>query len=94
MNEILDITFSVRELLIPCGVIIAVFVVLIWKLLNKTNQAIEVTHEEMPAIQENTLNQFEDYELVAAITAAIACSLGTDSNGLVVKSIKRIPKTR
>lgn len=34
----------------------------------------------------------QEQELAAVITAAIAASIGTESNGLVVRSIKRIPK--
>ena len=36
----------------------------------------------------------EDAELVAVISAAIAAYEGTSSNGLVVRSIRRVQKTR
>ena len=35
----------------------------------------------------------DETELVAVIAAAIAASEGTDPNGLVVRSIKRVGKT-
>ena len=40
-----------------------------------------------------TVEEEDDLELVAVIAAAIAASEGTDPNGLVVRSIKRVGKT-
>ena len=45
-----------------------------------------------PAVEE-TVEEEDDLELVAVIAAAIAASEGTDPNGLVVRSIKRVGKT-
>ena len=42
---------------------------------------------------EETVEEEDDLELVAVIAAAIAASEGTDPNGLVVRSIKRVGKT-
>ena len=39
-------------------------------------------------------NLAEDEELVAVITAAIAASTGTPADGLVVRSIRRVPRAR
>ena len=46
----------------------------------------------VPAVEE-TVEEEDDLELVAVIAAAIAASEGTDPNGLVVRSIKRVGKT-
>ena len=43
--------------------------------------------------EEETVEEEDDLELVAVIAAAIAASEGTDPNGLVVRSIKRVGKT-
>lgn len=102
MNEILDITVSIRELLLPMGIIIAIFlffllrlIIIAGKLENLMSKKDIIKQEGMgqstvSSYKEENLVQEE--ELVAVITAAIASTLGTDSNGLVVKSIKRIPK--
>ena len=45
-----------------------------------------------PAVEE-TVEEEDDLELVAVIAAAISASEGTDPNGLVVRSIKRVGKT-
>ena len=44
-------------------------------------------------VVEETVEEEDDLELVAVIAAAIAASEGTDPNGLVVRSIKRVGKT-
>lgn len=50
--------------------------------------------EPAPApVVEETVEEEDDLELVAVIAAAIAASEGTDPNGLVVRSIKRVGKT-
>ena len=44
-------------------------------------------------VVEETVEEEADLEFVAVIAAAIAASEGTDPNGLVVRSIKRVGKT-
>ena len=46
-----------------------------------------------PAVEETVEEEEDDLELVAVIAAAIAASEGTDPNGLVVRSIKRVGKS-
>ncbi len=45
------------------------------------------------AVEEAVEEEEDDLELVAVIAAAIAASEGTDPNGLVVRSIKRVGKS-
>ncbi len=45
-------------------------------------------------IVSNEESEADDYELVAVITAAIAASEGTSSNGLVVRSIKKVGRAK
>lgn len=46
-----------------------------------------------PVVEETVEEEEDDLELVAVIAAAIAASEGTDPNGLVVRSIKRVGKS-
>lgn len=55
---------------------------------KKADKKVEVKPIE-PVVQ--TIQEQDDTELVAVITAAIAAMTGSSTNGLVVKNIKRIP---
>ena len=55
--------------------------------------AVEPAAQEEP--EEAEAEEDEDsLEIVAAITAAIACCLGTSTDGFVVRSFKRVGKKR
>lgn len=43
-----------------------------------------------PAVEQPVHNTADDAELVAVLTAAIAASMGTSTNGLVVRSYRKI----
>jgi len=60
---------------------------------NRTTsiQAVDNTIAQIIQKEENEMN---DLELIAVITAAIAASQGTSSDGFVVRSIKKINKSR
>lgn len=47
-----------------------------------------------PAVEEETVEIEDEAELVAAITAAVACCLGRSTDGLVVRSFRRIGRKR
>lgn len=61
-------------------------------------KAEEVKTEEIPAAPvEQVVTESaatDDAELVAAITAAVACCLGRSTDGFVVRSFRRIGKRR
>ncbi len=61
-------------------------------------KAEEVKTEEIPAAPvEQAVTESaatDDAELVAAITAAVACCLGRSTDGFVVRSFRRIGKRR
>lgn len=50
--------------------------------------------KESIVIEETDNNIIDDFELVAVITAAIAASLNTSTDKLLVKSFKRLPNSR
>ena len=59
----------------------------------KVEQVEEVIATESP-VQESEPELSDDLELVAVITAAIAAYTGNSTDGLVVRSIKRVSKKR
>lgn len=60
------------------------------KLQKKKTPAVEVT-PATPVAEETVADETDDLELIAVITAAIAASEGTSTDGFVVRSIKRRP---
>ena len=76
------------------------FVISLFKYINKFEQkknAKPVKSEPVQnSVQEETVQEdyVDDYELVAVITAAIAATEGTSSDGFVVRSIKRVPNSK
>jgi len=48
--------------------------------------------DEITAVISAVLASMDDEETVAAITAAIACMLGRNTNDFIVRSIKRSPE--
>ena len=59
-------------------------------LLNKDKKKAPVPEKASQAVPEQTTKgAINDNELVAVITAAIAASLGTASNGIVIRSLRR-----
>lgn len=59
---------------------------------KKDNKAVETkTIQQVSQPVVNTVVEEDDTELVAVITAAIAAMIGTNSSGLVVRNIKRLP---
>ncbi|MFT4105872.1 MAG: OadG family protein [Lacrimispora sp.] len=94
MDQILDITFRLRDLIVPCVIIIAVFVFLIGKLMAKKQEnEKDFAAESMPAVTatEPSCSSI-DREVVAVITAAIYEVMGKENRGLTVRGIRRIPK--
>ena len=63
-----------------------------FKFIHEAEKASEPAPAPAPVVEE-TVEEEDDLELVAVIAAAIAASEGTDPNGLVVRSIKRVGKT-
>lgn len=63
------------------------------KLSRKEKKEVKEVKEENPAASEvvTEIDETDDLELIAVITAAIAAQEGTDTNGFVVRSIKRRP---
>ena len=55
--------------------------------------AVEDEATQEPA-EEETVVVEDEAELVAAITAAVACCLGRSTDGLVVRSFRRIGRKR
>lgn len=78
------------------------FIISLFKYINKIgNKKTDTSNDEKQGIDNaitqivsNEENEVDDYELVAVITAAIAASEGTSSNGLVVRSIKKVGKAK
>ena len=73
------------------------FVIYCFKYINKleskkTNELSEAKVQRIPEpdIITDVENNSDDLELVAVITSAIACSLNTTSDNLVVRSIRRV----
>ena len=64
------------------------------KLSGKAETKEEPAAAPAPAPAPVQENLAEDEELVAVITAAIAASTGTPADGLVVRSIRRVPRAR
>ncbi len=59
---------------------------------KKDNKAVEnKTIQQSPQPVVNAVVEEDDTELVAVITAAIAAMTGTNTSGLVVRNIKRLP---
>ena len=56
--------------------------------------SIQAVDNTITQIIQKEVNEINDLELVAVITAAIAASEGTSSNGFVVRSIRKTNKTR
>ena len=55
----------------------------------------EVAEEEAPVVEEVvTVDETDDLELIAVITAAIAAQEGTSTDGFVVRSIRRRPSNK
>lgn len=50
--------------------------------------------EEKAVVEEVYVNATDDLELVAVITAAIAASMGTSTDGFVVRSIRRSSRSK
>lgn len=91
----LIIVFAV--LILICGILYA-----FGRMFNKKPESAAPAEEpaavEVPAAApvavEEPATQMSDTELVAAITAAIACCLGRSTDGFVVRSFKRIGRKR
>lgn len=45
---------------------------------------------QQPVIEQESVNEIDDKELVAVITAAIAASMNTTTDGLIVRSLRRV----
>ncbi len=58
---------------------------------KKDNKAVEKTIQQSQQPVVNIVVEEDDTELVAVITAAIAAMTGTNTSGLVVRNIKRLP---
>lgn len=56
---------------------------------KKQEDAVKETTKAAPATENVVVDETDDLELVAVITAAIAASEGTSTDGFVVRSIKR-----
>lgn len=56
---------------------------------KKQNAAVSETKKSAPEEETDVVDETDDLELVAVITAAIAASEGTSTDGFVVRSIKR-----
>lgn len=56
---------------------------------EKQEDAVKATTKSAPAVETVVVDETDDLELVAVITAAIAASEGTSTDGFVVRSIKR-----
>jgi len=61
---------------------------------KQSTQAVDNTIAQIIQKEENEVNEMDDMELVAVITAAIAASEGKPFDGFVVRSIKKINKSR
>lgn len=48
----------------------------------------------LPVVEEQEVDETDDLELVAVITAAVAASLNTSSDQLVVRSLRRVSKSK
>lgn len=53
------------------------------------NEPVIATEKKAEAVIDSKSNEIDDKALVAVITAAIAASLGTSSNGITIKSLRR-----
>lgn len=60
---------------------------------KKPAQAAPVKAETVPVVEE-TVEETDDLELIAVISAAIAAAEGTSTDGFVVRSIRRRPANR
>ena len=82
------VTFSV----LICIIVIIVIYPKILKLFMRDKQAEEKKTKapESAPVQTAPAAQNDDKELIAVITAAIACMMGKSPSGLVVKSYKRV----
>ena len=56
---------------------------------KKQEDAVKATTKSAPAVETVVVDETDDLELVAVITAAIAASEGTSTDDFVVRSIKR-----
>lgn len=54
-----------------------------------SDEAVAAETKVAPVVSEDTQRSTDDQELVAVISAAVAASLGTSSNGIRIRSIKR-----
>lgn len=97
MNTIIGMG-TVFVVLIFISLIIGLF-----KYIRKIEDAIKARKTAKTAAVDNTIAQIaekeeeaytDDLELIAVITAAIAASEGTSSDGLVVRSIRKVNKKR
>lgn len=61
---------------------------------NSATDVVDNTVAQIIQKEENEIDETDDLELVAVITAAIAASEGTSADGLVVRSIKRVNKSK
>ena len=82
------VTFSV----LICIIVIIVIYPKILKLFMRDKKAKknETKAPESAPVQTAPAAQNDDKELIAVITAAIACMMGKSPSGLVVKSYKRV----
>ena len=53
--------------------------------------AVKEVKVEAPVVEEVVVDETDDLELIAVITAAIAAQEGTSTDGFVVRSIRRRP---
>ena len=58
------------------------------------NSAVFSQIEEKEDVEEVYVDATDDLELVAVITAAIAASMGTSTDGFVVRSIRRASRSK
>lgn len=103
-NIVLD---ALSNTLLGMGTVFAVLIIIIFVIIamtkvvsviegaKKKNTVAPAAPAPAPApVQETVVEEEEvdDLELVAVITAAIAATMGTSTDGFVVRSIKRAPK--
>ena len=59
--------------------------------MTKKSQPVEAAPKAAPVVEEVVVDETDDLELIAVITAAIAMQEGTSTDGFVVRSIRRRP---
>lgn len=75
-------------------IVIAIIIDLFKFIKPKTTEKKHEHNEIVAIIEKGTPKQQDDLEIIAVITAAIAASLNTTSDNLVVTSFRKIRSTR